>query len=205
MPRPGGDRQFASLPRPSPVAPAKDSSWGSPLHTPLRPCSLRPRELDRSWGGPSRASSFPPDSEKEPGNMRLGQVCREQEFCKWRHLYGLPRKQVGDHPSHPQPFQSRWALHPHRVSTRCTAAFPSPAPWGAASGCPGRVVLGFGSERGGQASHLVWDRLNRGSWSGSVRVSGPGTDGCPRGGSRRQTPAGVPVWGGTSHHRSGDT
>lgn len=111
----------------------------------------------------------------------------------------LAREQAGDHPPTPQPFQSQWVLHPHCVSTRMHSNVPLPR------GCPGRVVLGFGRGRGRQASRLVWDKLNQGIRSGSARVSGPGTDGCPRGGSGRQTPAGEPVWGGTSRHRSGDT
>lgn len=61
--------------------------------------------------------------------MRLGQGCREWEFCKWRHLYGRRGEQVGDHPL-PQPFQSQWALHPHCVSTRMHSTIPLPSTLG---------------------------------------------------------------------------
>lgn len=51
-----------------------------------------PPELHKSWGSSSRASSFPPVSEKKTGNLslRLRQGRREHEFGKWRHLYGWP-------------------------------------------------------------------------------------------------------------------
>lgn len=127
VPRPRGERQGPArrhLP--------KSSGWGPPLHTPLRPCSLTPpQRAGQELGWPFQGRLLPTSFGKGARKYETRAGCREQEFCKWHHLYVWPGNRRVTTPPHPSP-SSRSGCCTRTVSAHgCTATFPSP---GAARG-----------------------------------------------------------------------
>lgn len=103
-----------------------------------------PQRAGQVLGWPFQGRLLPTSFGKGARKYETRAGCREQEFCKWHHLYVWPGNRRVTTPPHPSP-SSRSGCCTRTVSAHgCTATFPSP---GAARGGWSWGLVAEGADR----------------------------------------------------------